>query len=115
MSLPVRLGRATQAEYDDAADWYQARGRGLGRRFVASLRGVLAEIGRRPDRYPETWSDVREAPADYEDRLRDARLGDPVVVVPKDFEDDLLAGESPRLEIVSDSANQRSESSTPCN
>ena len=55
---------------------------------------------------------VREAPADYEAQLRDSRLGDPVVVVPKNFEDDLLKGESPRLEIVSDSANQRSQSST---
>jgi sodium transport system permease protein len=55
---------------------------------------------------------VREAPLDYEAQLRDSRLGDPVVVVPKDFEDDLLKGQSPQLEIVSDSANQRSQSST---
>jgi sodium transport system permease protein len=55
---------------------------------------------------------VRAAPADYEARLRSARLGDPVVVVPSDFEAALLRGEAPVLEIVSDSANQRSQAST---
>ena len=54
---------------------------------------------------------VKPAPADYEAQLREARLGDPVVVVPKDFEEHLAHGEAPLLEIVSDSANQRSQSS----
>ena len=36
---------------------------------------------------------VREAPADYEQQLAQSRLGDPVVVVPKDFEADLRQGE----------------------
>ena len=52
---------------------------------------------------------VREAPADYEARLRKSTLSDPVVVVPKDFEAALVRGEVPTVEIVSDSANQRSE------
>ena len=52
---------------------------------------------------------VREAPADYEARLRKSTLSDPVVVVPKDFESALVRGEVPTVEIVSDSANQRSE------
>ena len=55
---------------------------------------------------------VREAPPDYETALRKSKLSDPVVVVPADFESDLARGESPTLEIVSDSANQSSESST---
>jgi plasmid stabilization system protein ParE len=42
----VRLRRAAQAEYDDAADWYEARRRGL---------------GRQPDRFPEVWPGGREA------------------------------------------------------
>lgn len=54
---------------------------------------------------------VRTAPADYERGLRDATFADPVVIVPADFEAKLAAGESPRLEIVSDSANKRSEAS----
>ena len=55
---------------------------------------------------------VKEAPADYEAQLRKATFSDPVVVVPDDFEAALLHGETPIVEIVSDSANQRSEAST---
>ncbi len=52
---------------------------------------------------------VKEAPADYESRLRRAELGDPVLVVPADFEAALLRGDAPRLVLVSDSANKRAE------
>ncbi len=52
---------------------------------------------------------VRDAPADFEARLRDASLGDPVVVVPADFEAALLRGDMPTLELVSDSANKQAE------
>jgi sodium transport system permease protein len=54
---------------------------------------------------------VKAAPADYEQRLRKAQLGDAVVVVPEDFEAALLRGDAPVVEIVSDSANQRSQAS----
>lgn len=50
---------------------------------------------------------IKPAPADYEARLRATTLLEPVLVVPKDFEAQLLAGEAPVVEIVSDSANQR--------
>ncbi|MCO5978641.1 ABC transporter permease [Ideonella oryzae] len=53
---------------------------------------------------------VREAPADYEQQLAQNRLGDPVVVVPKDFEADLHQGEVPTVEVVSSSSNQRADS-----
>jgi sodium transport system permease protein len=52
---------------------------------------------------------VKAAPADYEKQLRNAQLTDPVVVVPADFEAALRRGESPTVELVSDSANQRSQ------
>ena len=52
---------------------------------------------------------VKEAPADYEAQLRKSKFSDPVVVVPADFEAALLRGDVPVLEVVSDSANQRSE------
>ena len=55
---------------------------------------------------------VKPAPADYEAQLRSAHLGDPVVVVPDDFEAARAHGDAPLVEIVSDSANQRSQSST---
>lgn len=50
---------------------------------------------------------VREPPAGFEDRLRSGRFVDPVLVVGADFEAQLAAGERPRVEIVTDSANQR--------
>jgi sodium transport system permease protein len=53
---------------------------------------------------------VKAAPADYEAQLRKSSLGDPVVVVPPDFEAALLRGDAPLLEVVSDSANKQAES-----
>ena len=55
---------------------------------------------------------VKEAPADFEARLRTSKFSDPVIVVPDDFEAALVRGEAPVVEIVSDSANQRSEASS---
>ncbi|MEP7296897.1 MAG: ABC transporter permease [Burkholderiales bacterium] len=55
---------------------------------------------------------VREAPADFEAQLRSATLRDAVVVVPKDFEAALQRGDAPIVEIVADSANQRSQASS---
>src|SRR5262249_3661795 len=62
MSLPVRLRRAAQSEYDEAADWYESRRAGLGVRFVAALQQIIQAIADQPDRYPEVWPGVREAP-----------------------------------------------------
>jgi sodium transport system permease protein len=53
---------------------------------------------------------VKPAPAGYEVQLRSAKLGDPVVVVPPGFEADMLRGDAPALELVSDSANKQAES-----
>ncbi|MGM9482179.1 ABC transporter permease [Roseateles sp. NT4] len=50
---------------------------------------------------------LKPAPADYEAGLRATTLLEPVLVVRKDFEAKLLAGEAPTVEVVSDSANQR--------
>jgi sodium transport system permease protein len=52
---------------------------------------------------------LKPAPADYEARLRSSRLGDAVLVVPDRFEADLLAGEQPVIEVVSDSGNRQSQ------
>ncbi len=57
----------------------------------------------------QTWQ-VEIAPPDYEQRLRDSKLGDPVVVVPPDFEAAMVRGDTPEVEIVSDSSNKQSES-----
>lgn len=54
---------------------------------------------------------ITTASADYEQKLRDNKLGDPVLVIGKDFEADLAAGREPLVELVSSSANQRAERS----
>ena len=50
---------------------------------------------------------IKAAPADYEARLRATTLLEPVLVIGRDFEKELLEGLQPTVEIVSDSANQR--------
>jgi sodium transport system permease protein len=52
---------------------------------------------------------VKPAPEGFEQKLRRSELGDPVLVVPKDFEAALRRADVPLLVLVSDSANKRSE------
>lgn len=59
----------------------------------------------------QTWT-VKTPPADFEAQLRASKFGDPVVVVPKDFEADLHLGDAPVLEVVGDSANKQSAAGT---
>ena len=62
MSLPVTLRRLAQAEFDDAADWFEARSTGDGPAFTAAVRAVLDRIEADPLRWPEVYGSVREAP-----------------------------------------------------
>ena len=55
---------------------------------------------------------IQPAPADYEQQLRDSKLGDPVLVIAPEFEAELARGEVPVVEVVGSSANQRAQSST---
>jgi sodium transport system permease protein len=56
---------------------------------------------------------VKTAPADYEARLRATTLLEPVLVIAPEFEQQLLQGEKPTVEVVSDSANQRASAGVP--
>lgn len=56
---------------------------------------------------------IKTAPADYEALLRATKLLEPVLVIGKDFEAQLRAGERPTVELVSDSANQRAGAGVP--
>lgn len=49
------------------------------------------------------------APPDYEKQLQDSKLAEPVLRVPPDFEALLAKGETPVVEVVSSSANQRAQ------
>ncbi len=52
---------------------------------------------------------IKVAPADFERGLVARSFGDPVVIVPKDFERDLTQGVAPLIEIVGASANTRAQ------
>jgi sodium transport system permease protein len=54
---------------------------------------------------------IRPAPADYEKQLNASQLEDAVVVIAASFEAELARGESPLIEVVSSSSNQRAEGS----
>jgi sodium transport system permease protein len=54
---------------------------------------------------------IDAAPADYETQLVAQKLGDPVLVVDKNFESELARGEPPLVVIVSSSSNQRANQS----
>jgi sodium transport system permease protein len=54
---------------------------------------------------------IDAAPADYEAQLVAHKLGDPVLVVDKNFESELARGEPPLVVIVSSSSNQRANQS----
>jgi sodium transport system permease protein len=52
---------------------------------------------------------IKTAPTDWEAQLKDSKLGDPVVVVPANFEDELAHGQPARIELVYSSANGRAQ------
>lgn len=61
MNLPVVLNRVAQAEFDDAADWYEAQQAGQGAAFVAAVQQVMVGLDSRPEAHPKVEADVREA------------------------------------------------------
>ncbi len=61
MNRRIILRRLAQAEFGDAADWYEAQRAGRGAAFTAAVRKVLEEIGARPEAHPVVHEDVREA------------------------------------------------------
>ncbi|MDE2370611.1 MAG: ABC transporter permease [Burkholderiales bacterium] len=79
----------------------------------AEARVVLADgIERAPTlrNYIERQTyTVRPPPAGYEQQLREGSLGDPVLVVPPNFEADLVGAKAPRLRLVSASGNRRAQ------
>jgi hypothetical protein len=48
MTLPVVLTHEAQAEFDEAADWYEQKA-GLGVEYAARIREVLNRIGLMPE------------------------------------------------------------------
>jgi len=52
---------------------------------------------------------LRAAPADFEQQLKDNKLGEPVLVIPPGFEAELARGALPVVELVASSTNQRAQ------
>ena len=52
---------------------------------------------------------IQSAPPDFEQQLKDSKLGDPVLVVPANFQDEMARGEVPVVELMSSSGNQRAQ------
>ena len=55
---------------------------------------------------------VKVVPGDWEQRLRDSKLGYPVVVVPADYAEASARGEAPVVELVSSATDQRAQGGT---
>lgn len=72
------------------------------------VRGIAAAPTLRNFLERQTYL-VREAPADFEARLVDSKLGEPVLVVAPDFEAKLARGEAPTVELFSSAGNQRAQ------
>ena len=100
----------------------------LGPAVLIALSGLLASFEERAERrevvaiglehapglknFLERQSvNLKPAPADHEDLLRRSKLHEAVLVVPPGFEEALLRGEQPQVEVVHDSGNRPSQAS----
>ena len=50
-----------EAELEEAVDWYEARGKGLGADLLRSVDAVVAAIQRNPEMYPVVRQTARRA------------------------------------------------------
>ena len=90
----------------------------MGPLMLAALSGLIASLEERAEKRElmvaglehaptlenyllrQTYT-LKTAPADYEQKLRATQLLEPVLVIGKDFEQQLLEGERPTVEVVS--------------
>ncbi len=61
MTLPVVFLDEARAEFNAAADWYDAQRPGLGTRFISSVQDVLDGIAAMPRMHQAIYQDVRRA------------------------------------------------------
>ena len=59
MNLSIVFRRAAQAEYADAARWYEARALGVGYRFVERVEHALSEVAESPLRPAKLFAGIR--------------------------------------------------------
>ncbi len=61
MRLSLALRSQAQAEFADAAIWYESQRAGLGHEFVSEVEKTFDKIANQPDRYAIVHRDIREA------------------------------------------------------
>ena len=61
MSYAVSFLERARKELLDAWDWYEDKQPGLGDRFLNEVNGMLQQIAKTPDRYPERKKKFHEA------------------------------------------------------
>ncbi len=76
---------------------------------VVVVQGMEHAPGLRNFLERQTYT-IQAAPADFEQQLKDSKLGDPVLVVPANFQQELARGAPPVVELLSSSGNQRADS-----
>ena len=59
MTLRVVYRRAAQAEFQDAAIWYEQQRTGLGEEFVLEIEIAVEKASTTPKRYPIVFGDIR--------------------------------------------------------
>ena len=60
MRKRVRFLPEAKAEFDEAADWYEARHKGLGRDFIGKVREVIKRITGNPKLFAIVRGQVRQ-------------------------------------------------------
>jgi sodium transport system permease protein len=78
---------------------------------VIVVQGIEHAPGLRNFLERQTYT-VQAPPADFERQLKDSKFGEPVLVVPADFQALQARGEVPVVELLSSSGNQRAQSAS---
>jgi sodium transport system permease protein len=78
---------------------------------VIVVQGIEHALGLRNFLERQTYT-VQAPPADFERQLKDSKFGEPVLVVPADFQALQARGEVPVVELLSSSGNQRAQSAS---
>jgi toxin ParE1/3/4 len=61
MSLPIVLRAEASAEFDEAFDYYESHGTGLGVEFAARVQQVFDRIAIFPQMHAVVFADIRKA------------------------------------------------------
>ena len=62
MSYQIKLNEVADEEFLNSFVWYELKAKGLGERFITSVKNKLLKIAEHPFRYPVKKDDFRETP-----------------------------------------------------